>query len=958
VAIIVDELSGKIAAATSSLVHVYRPDGYYQGSPRWSLQCHLPAAQHDEIQTLSWGLDEELLVGSRKLNLFSMHNDAEHLWSKPLSSPAKIALLSYDTSLIATTGQYDKLVKLWRRLSLADQRFEYDYLSHPTVVTGFYWRRPFHREQSFDNVLYTFCGDNKLRIWTPDDAQSSSILRMWATIDLMESIQPRSLDPSDQSTLRFAFMIHSRDFTVATERAVQQAPKDDHEQMALSHLIEVANRSPEVCVVLDDRGNMSAWGLESIGSKHRQPGDIFNIAHGEGLKIRFDINCIPAEHNVQFLPFTSNDDTRPFSVLVHHFDGRLEWLEGRLDQFFSPLAQPNRLPLKCCWTGHSGKIKNVHRSITGRSVLSRTKNNEIIVWTQRNSSPRGATIRRSCVVQTEEHVHRAWLLQDGRFVIFLHHGSISLWDARSTRAVEIARQKYKVQGKPLCLVFIPEVEANPGLVHMAMISSDMKGIAWEVRLPTQSQNDTDFVPSLQEFDCFDLGTGEDLAFVYSVDPAGEEKVISGFLDVFARDIAISYTNSGKLTTWTARANLEKRKLEWLITSEVETFIEYPHLASGTSIRKAALVSSDQTQLTIWSTKTATLELEEKYSRDHGLIQDLDWSSTPDNQSILAVGFPHKVIIYGQLRYDYLDDKPAWAALREIDASSFTAHPIGDSVWLGGGSFIVGAGNQLFVINEKIEASEIRYDDIRLTARKNEQVDLFSVVERLNGPLPIYHPQYLAQFILDGKIMLVQRILLKLWKVLKFYTEGDRFDKLLGFTLRQMSGQQEMTANLIRKELQSSYADLTEDEPETITDDVASSLNELLTSRQVPLLTSREQFILADTVECVAMVEKHRRSIDENGVRFLLFFRQHAIRHSQHSEQELSLSWREITWAFHSGSQDILTDLVSRHYDNRMIWEHARESGMFMWMTDLTALVSLFELIDNTNADSHSENNSR
>jgi hypothetical protein len=287
----------------------------------------------------------------------------------------------------------------------------------------------------------------------------------------------------------------------------------------------------------------------------------------------------------------------------------------------------------------------------------------------------------------------------------------------------------------------------------------------------------------------------------------------------------------------------------------------------------------------------------------------------------------------------LDAKPAWAALREIDALSLTSHPIGDSVWLGGGSFAIGAGNQLFVINEKVEASEIRQADLRLTTRKDDEVDLFTIVERLNGPLPIYHPQYLAQFILEGKLLLVQRILLKLWKVLKFYTEGDRFDKMLDFTLEELSEQQEMTSSLVRKELQSSYAEMIDEEPETITDDVALSLHELLTSRQVPLLSSREQFILADTVECVAMVEKHRRSIDENGCRFLLFFRQHAIRHSQHHEQELNLSWREITWAFHSSSQDILMDLVSRHYDNRMIWQHARESGMFMWMTDLTALVS-------------------
>jgi hypothetical protein len=64
-----------------------------------------------------------------------------------------------------------------------------------------------------------------------------------------------------------------------------------------------------------------------------------------------------------------------------------------------------------------------------------------------------------------------------------------------------------------------------------------------------------------------------------------------------------------------------------------------------------------------------------------------------------------------------------------------------------------------------------------------------------------------------------------------------------------------------------------------------------------------------------------------------------IRKGQAPAARVDITWREIIWAFHSGSQDILVDLVSRQFHGRMLWDHARESGMFMWMTDLTALVS-------------------
>jgi hypothetical protein len=143
----------------------------------------------------------------------------------------------------------------------------------------------------------------------------------------------------------------------------------------------------------------------------------------------------------------------------------------------------------------------------------------------------------------------------------------------------------------------------------------------------------------------------------------------------------------------------------------------------------------------------------------------------------------------------------------------------------------------------------------------------------------------------------------------------------------------MTAS--RKEMHSSYADFSDDsEPEAVTEEVASNLRELLTTKQIPLLTSREQLRLADIIECIGMVEKHRRSIDDNAGRFLLFFRQHVLSETHNGP----ISWREIIWAFHSGSQDILVDLVSRHFSGKMLWQHAKECGVFMWMSDINALV--------------------
>lgn len=124
------------------------------------------------------------------------------------------------------------------------------------------------------------------------------------------------------------------------------------------------------------------------------------------------------------------------------------------------------------------------------------------------------------------------------------------------------------------------------------------------------------------------------------------------------------------------------------------------------------------------------------------------------------------------------------------------------------------------------------------------------------------------------------------------------------------------------------------------ENTAAILNENLARITLPQLSSQEQFRLADTIECVATVEKHRRSMDDNAARYLLFFRQHILRRTQGVTTRDTVSWREIVWAFHSGSQDILSDLVSKQFGGKMTWRAARESGIFMWLSDHTAIVSI------------------
>ena len=792
-----------------------------------------------------------------------------------------------------------------------------------------------------DNVLYTLCADNRIRVWTVMEHHSVTALHIWKEIDMNASLQPRYAIDNRTPPRRYGFILDGREFCGATERAVQKGTgkKGSH---GLEHVIEVANKNPEICVVINEHGNMSAWALEDVGGPNRTEMNMFNILHVEDLNFSFMPHLSAAEDYAQVCAFQRSTEDDLISILVHHFDGRIEWYDSEVDVLFDPAACSNRVTLKSTWTGHGDPIKKIVRNDIGHTLVSRTNDNNAVIWRQRHRH--GHSLIRKSSLYSDKHIRRTTVIGNGDFLVNLHYDSISLWDVRSFHAKRLAVSEFRLPSKPLCVLQIPTADLKAEVVYIAAIAADLTGIAWEASLSTSEDhshtNGHDSNSRLRQFCTFDLGIREDISYVLPVDPAGPKVMASEFFDVFSTDFALTYTHSGLVRTWTAKVDQERRTLDWLLTSTVETGISNPSLASGSSIRKAALVDEDRSRLTIWDTNGAQLEFEERFSQN--VIRDLDWTSTPDMQSILAVGFPHKVILLSQLRYDYLDARPSWTQIQEFPIRDLTPHPIGDSCWLSNGHLIVGAGNQLFVYDKKVDVSSHLVSRLRIPSRGMSTVDLFDVVNRLNGPLPVFHPQFLAQCILGGKIRLVHSILLALNRKLKFYTEGDRLDGFLDMPLEMFYAEEDTIQKAVASSKSPvSYDDFSAEDEESLflNEKAASGLNEALLRIALPQLSSQEQFRLADTVECVATVEKHRRSVDDDAARYLLFFRQHILRRSQRVANKDTVSWREIVWAFHSESQDILTDQVSRLFNGKMLWKAGRESGLFMWLSDSTAVVS-------------------
>ncbi|KAI0161190.1 regulator of V-ATPase in vacuolar membrane protein [Hypoxylon sp. FL1284] len=947
-----DESSGKIATCADATVRIYRPlsRGDEGGLPKWALQASFDIDHGSTTTTLSWGSSEELLVGRSSLWLYDTSSTPVSChWHQELASPAKVANLSYDSSYIASVGHHDRLVKVWRRLNFGSEEvhFEFGYLPHPRAVTSIQWRKPFHVDQTMENVLYTFSVDDMMRVWTGADGSGCQSLRLWGHVDLAAALRDR--DEPTKHDLRWAFILGQRDLASATERAVQErGDGQEKEDVALQYLLSIANRDTEICVVFDGRGSMSSWALENVSSKSEGVKNVDNVAYVRSKDFDF-LGSSTDQHHVEILSYC-NKNAGNLHMLFHHFDGKVEIFQSSIADFLDPTTHAKRrVTLRTTWSGHSAPVKKIVRNFSGRAAVSRTENGESIVW-RHGAGPLRARLLRHNAIPEKRHIHRICLIRGGRYVVFLHHESISVWDCTSPTHKLLADCQYDVRGKPLCILVLPRERADDDSVaHIATVTSEQQGIVWEFRLPVDSNHGSaatsvadDCEGCLREFCTFRLDDAGDLAYVLPVDPAGSSPLISGTLDVFARDVAVSYTYGGRVEFWTARVCRERSRVEWLSTSSMETGVAGPALVSGSTMKKAALVNRSRSELTIWDIRGARLEYKQDFG-NHNTIQDLDWTSTPDSQSILAVGFPYRIILLSQMRFDYLNKGPAWAPIREISTRDFTPHPIGDSTWLGDGNLVIGAGNQLFLYDRTFETTDRLVSSARVSHGKDGTRDLFAVVQRLNGPLPIFHPQFLSQCILSGKHLLVQRILLALYQALKYHIEGDVIDDYLGLDLDEFyaSKTPPMGTNGNDPSYLVSRMSL-DDDGEVFSEDIAMAICDKLQRITIPQLSGHEQIQLLDIVECAGVVETQRRSMDENGARFMLFFRQHALRKGRTSE--IHMSWREINWAYHSTSQDILTDFVSRQYHGTMLWENARESGIFMWLMDETAVKTQFEVV--------------
>lgn len=513
-AVAIEEFSGRIAASNSTTVYVFEPVG--KGTLEWeplgpeqgllTTSCSSRSTDTnrdtrqvngaafetdlrrksiptiDLVSSLSWASPEELLLGGSRLQLWFIAYDSRVIWDQELPYPVAIAYCSHDASLIASCGQHDRLVKIWRRLSESDStRFDVAYLLHPSSITNMHWRKPWHQEQNLDNLLYTFCADGRIRVWSYTDPHSVSIMQKIAEIDTKATIQPRRLSQGSISKRRYAFILDSRDFSHATERAVETATngKADH---ALEHLIEIANRTPEICVILDGLGHMSAWGLENTGCKNRGSAEVFNVAHVDNVDLSLLEQAQLEGEHIQFCTYAGGSTPSSISLLIHSYDGSIVHYEAHIAGLFDTATRRERLQQSAAWAGHQEPVNGIIHNHAGDQLCTWTSRDVNIFSVEDVDDGNMLTIQTSRTFDSD--ILGASYVGD--CVVVMLEGSLQLLPGRDTIPLRRANPvRLKVLGSG----------ASERTGHFAITYSDDTVEMWLPQPPSNNDSDAAFAPA-------------------------------------------------------------------------------------------------------------------------------------------------------------------------------------------------------------------------------------------------------------------------------------------------------------------------------------------------------------------------------------------------------------------------------------------------------------------------------
>lgn len=940
VAIAADDGSGKLAVADGRNVWILEPISEGWTRLWWETTLNLRRGDgEDAAQCLSWGNEGEVLVGGRiALSLFSTLSSSRTsslpesvggedvaaeprtaLWEKRVASPIFQAAFSPSSSIIATRACYDRLVKIWRRLSFEEGLFDHTYLPHPGTVTHLQWR-PLDvnaeerrgsgisgRHEDEPEVLYTIANDGILRVWRAGGMHDLDILMLHTTIDMVGAIpqSPTMTANGSQShaSPRYALIIPSDHFCAALNASIG-LPHDGKVSHSKELLKEMVSQEPDVVVAFDGQGRMSAWGLQSVGHKRRPATPAapqwFHITHSEGLQLRFPPNT-PAICGSWF-----QDDQ--FHMLSHtlHQGGELAWWSGDVETFFSPSASGyTRISPTVAWNGHASSVLDLHPHSKGMVSWSA---DAVTLW---DSDANNALKTRASLVAGSKVLAVATMMSKG-LVLTITATEFAVWDQDGSK---IGQTSCQVQGIGRIHVNLPEQRSESGV----FVSDDASSImGWSLSLSEPACGSGQAAVSLRLTSLGGQKALENSAFAVPVSMPFDP----------SHSCIIAMSRYGRLTCVPGSGDTIDEPI-----AVFETGIADPSLFAATE-EFASVVSHDGNDLTIVDLTDGYLEHQQILA---SRATHLEAFNPKSRHNFLAVGHDTTIDLLAQGRYEHHSaGLPVWVMVKSISITGSGLN-VSALAWMPKGSLVIAAGNSLLITSADVEPQHLDVET-REANDLDSDIHLAELAMQLKSPLPAWHPSLLSHLIHHGHFGLVSTILAKLSQQLKFWGTGEELHPTLDEPLE----------SIIREPDHSSP---------WLSDEDVHDLKEQLHEKDLPALSNAEQRRLLHVVEAIDYLREHVKELDRHAQRYLFNWKLQLL-YSQDTPTKLGLPqtngtaslpefvpeipWREVAFAQHSTTQQALLDILLLHHDNKLTWPIARRLCLTSWLADREALEQVFE----------------
>ncbi|KWU47634.1 hypothetical protein RHOSPDRAFT_31069 [Rhodotorula sp. JG-1b] len=420
-------------------------------------------------------------------------------------------------------------------------------------------------------------------------------------------------------------------------------------------------------------------------------------------------------------------------------------------------------------------------------------------------------------------------------------------------------------------------------------------------------------------------------------------------DVLESVSILAMDREGTLCRW--QMELADPAAGWKSVSRMRTGECTPYLIAcsvdGTSALACRGNAAGSTRLAIWDPKASEFSSGEQFSctLDEELLQ-LGWSVEGD---ILACTSSTRVVLYAARRLEDLVPAPTWDVVAEISIQHLIPGAITETCWLAAG-LAIASQDQVFFYSPELEGD----DDIHRLAR------------RRIAPLPLHHPQLLFQALLQGHFDAVTRILVGLAGELTsdgHLTPVPMKSDQTRLTIESFLRNPSRSTKKAKRASDDVFSALTTaDQTDGSAPQLrltAHDLSRLVASlhrRTLRGLSKLEHEHLSVLAQTVYETQERRGSIDDNGLRYLIamrsffLYRQAGVADTSSTTPSSSarqLSYRDIVFAYHSESQDLLLEEGTKASGGHATWAAVSSFGAAMWLRSPESLARLVETVGRT-----------